>query len=81
MTEYVKKIGAAWDKVVLRIDPQGFVKVTSKHGRKGKSSAAPDNLFEVDEDATKLPPSQATIFHNIVVKVLYLVKQARPDAS
>jgi len=57
------------------------VKVPTKRGRKGRSSAAPDNLFKVDEDAEKLSPVRATAFHNIVAKALYLVKRARPDAS
>jgi len=81
MTEYVKEIVAAWDKATPKIDDQGFVKVPTKRGRKGRSSAAPDNLFKVDEDAEKLSPVQATAFHNIVAKALYLVKRARPDAS
>ena len=52
-----------------------------KRGRKGRCTAAPEDLFKVDEDATKLNPDMATAFHNIVAKALYLVKRARPDAS
>ena len=81
MTEYVKEIVAAWDKATPETDEQGFVKVPIKRGWKGRSSAAPDNLFKVDDDAEKLSPVQATAFHNIVAKALYLVKRARPDAS
>ena len=44
-------------------------------------SAAPDDLFKVDEDATKLNSEMATAFHNIVAKSLFVVKRARPDAS
>jgi hypothetical protein len=44
-----------------------------------KSSAAPDNLFKVDEDRDKLPPEKAVEFHNLVAKTLYATKQARPD--
>jgi len=59
MTEYVKEIVAAWDKAAPRIDDHGFVKVKSKRGRKGRSSAAPENLFRIDEDATKLRTAPA----------------------
>lgn len=45
-----------------------------------KTTAAPEDLFKVDKDATKLSPEKATAFHNIVVKAIYLVKRARPDA-
>ena len=48
--------------------------------RKGtKSSAAPDNLFKVDEDCEKLGPAKAKHFHNLVAKMLYATKRARPD--
>jgi hypothetical protein len=38
------------------------------------SSAAPDNLFKVDEDCEKLPPEKAVEFHNLVAKTLYATK-------
>jgi hypothetical protein len=36
-----------------------------------KSSAAPDDLFKVDEDREKLTPEKAIEFHNLVAKTLY----------
>lgn len=44
-----------------------------------KTSAAPDNLFKVDRDSTKLKPPKAKAFHTIVAKTLYATKRARPD--
>ena len=44
-----------------------------------KSSAAPDNLFNVDEDCEKLSPDKAKVFHNLVFKKLYTTNRARPD--
>jgi hypothetical protein len=44
-----------------------------------KSTAAPENLFKVDEDCEKLSPRMAKIFHNLVAKTLYVTKRARPD--
>jgi hypothetical protein len=76
MIEYVKEIIAAWDKAPKMND--GFVTVTSKRTKK---CAAPEDLFKIDEDATKLGAEFSTAFHNIVAKALYLVKRARPDAS
>ena len=44
-----------------------------------KSSAAPENLFKVDEDLEKLSPDKAKGFHNLVAKTLSTTKRARPD--
>lgn len=44
-----------------------------------KSSAAPENLFTVNEDCEKLSHDEAVAFHNIVAKTLYATKRARPD--
>ena len=42
-------------------------------------SAAPDNLFKVDDDCWKLKPKKAKEFHNLVAKTLYATKHARLD--
>jgi hypothetical protein len=44
-------------------------------------SAAPDNLFVVNEDCNKLSNEAAAAFHTIVAKSLYITKRARPDIS
>jgi hypothetical protein len=44
-----------------------------------KSSAAPVNLFTVNEDCEKLADNKAVEFHNIVAKTLHVTKRARPD--
>ena len=80
MVDYVKDVVDAWDKVRGAPDEEGFKLVQPKR-KKGRSSAAPDDLFKIDEDSEKLHPKSATAFHNIVAKALYLVKRARPDAS
>ena len=46
-----------------------------------KRTAAPDNLFVVDEDYEKLSMGAAASFHTVVAKLLYISKRARPDAS
>ena len=50
-------------------------------GRKRIATAAPDDLFKVDEDAMKLDPPKAKAFHNITAKMIYVTKRARPDIS
>jgi hypothetical protein len=66
MIPYIDEILNAFDKA----DPTA----------KGvKQSAAPDNLFKIDEDCEKLMPARAVQFHNIVAKTLYATKRARPD--
>ena len=46
-----------------------------------KSSAAPSNLFEVDEDSEKLSLRKAEAFHGPVAKILFTTERARPDAG
>jgi hypothetical protein len=46
-----------------------------------KTSAAPVNIFKVDEDCEKLSPKRAQEFHTIVAKTLYVTKRARLDTS
>jgi hypothetical protein len=80
MVDYVKEVVAAWDNAPKPKD-DGFKIVESKRTKKARTSAAPEDLFKVNEDAIKLDVEQSTAFHNIVAKALYMVKQARPDAS
>ena len=68
MFDYIDEIIAAFDEAY----PEFKDKDT-------KSSAAPNNLFVVDEDCKKLSPDKAVAFHNIVAKTLYATKRARPD--
>lgn len=79
MVDYLKEVVAAWDKAP-KLTNDRFTVVKSKRGRKSRSSAAPEDLFKVDNDATKLNTEMSTAFHNIVAKALYVVKKARPDA-
>ena len=80
MFGYVDEILAAWKAADQTTDEEGFKTVDSSK-RKTKSSAAPENLFVVDEDCKKLSPVKAKAFHNIVAKALYVMKRARPDIS
>ena len=64
--EYIEEVITAFDKA----DPGGG---------NSKTSAAPTNLFRIDEDCAKLLPAKAKAFHNIVAKTLYATKRSRPD--
>ena len=77
MYDYVDSILEAFDDAVKKCN-DGYLKVGK---RRSKSSAAPDNLFVMDEDCEKLSDDVAASFHTIVAKVLYVTKQARPDTS
>jgi hypothetical protein len=66
MYEYIEEIIVAFDKA----DP---------NGGGSKTTAAPVNLFRIDEDCKKLDTKKSTEFHNIVAKTLYATKQARLD--
>jgi hypothetical protein len=66
MFEYIMEIIAAYDKA----DPKGSGT---------KTSAAPENLFKIDDDCKKLDPVKSQEFHTLVAKTLYATKRARPD--
>jgi hypothetical protein len=66
MFDYVNEIINAFDNA-------------EPNGGGTKSSAAPDDLFKVNEDCEKLLPEKAVEFHNLVAKTLYSTKQARPN--
>ena len=46
-----------------------------------KSSAAPKDLFVIDEACAKLPVKKAELFHSLVAKILFATKRARPDTG
>jgi hypothetical protein len=68
MFDYVDEILMAFDKAELK-------------GGGTNSSAAPKSLFKVDESCNKLKQDKAVDFHNLVVKILYATKRARPGQT
>lgn len=44
-----------------------------------RCSAAPSDLFKVDEDSVKLDAKMKERFHHLVAKMLWATKRARPD--
>jgi hypothetical protein len=74
MVDYVKNIVMAWDKASDGIELDVF-KIKYRRSS-GEPTAAPSNLFTVNEDLAKLPEKQKAAFHNVVAKALYVAKQA-----
>jgi hypothetical protein len=66
MFEYINEIISTYDE-------------TGPKGGGTKTSAAPENLFRIDEDCEKLDYVKSKQFHNLVAKTLYATKRARPD--
>jgi hypothetical protein len=77
MLKYVDEIIGSWDKACSELNDR--YKAVS--GCKRIATAAPDNLFKVDDDAVKLDHARAKAFHNITAKGIYVTKRARPDIS
>ena len=75
--DYVDEIIESCDKACSELD-DGYMVVS---GCKRIATAAPDDLFKVDEDAVKLEHAAAKSFHNITAKVIYVTKRARPAIS
>ena len=57
---------------------KGFIKVKRKRS-KSQLTAAPKDLFVVNEQCEKLPKPQQEAFHCVVAKSIYLWKHGRPD--
>jgi hypothetical protein len=79
MIDYVDEIVVAYDKALTKLS-DGFSAVKKKLSI-ARTSAAPGDIFVVNEDAEKLSEDGATAFHNLVAKTLYVSKPARPDVS
>jgi hypothetical protein len=62
--EYVDEIVGSWDKACSELN-DGYNIVS---GCKRIATAAPNDLFKVDEDAVKLDQVRAKAFHNIMAK-------------
>ena len=63
MTEYLEKI---------------MIELPDKYKGAAVTPAA-NHLFEVNENAKKLPEDGAQVFHSMVAKLLFLSKRSRPD--
>jgi hypothetical protein len=77
MIEYVDDVIKSWDEAVTKLD-DGFKNVT---GRTRIATAAPVDLFKVNDDAVKLGADKSKSFHSIVAMMLYVTKRARPDTA
>ncbi len=77
MLKYADEIIGSRDKAWSELD-DGYKAVS---GPKRIATAAPNDLFKVDEDAVKLDQARAKAFHNITAKGIYVAKRARPDIS
>jgi hypothetical protein len=74
MIPYVDEIIGAWDKA-CEDSQDGFQQVKCQR----ILTAAPEDLFKVDDDASKLCSVMAKDFHSIIMMTLYVTKRARPD--
>ncbi len=77
MHDYIDKILQAYDLAIK--DNDNRYQIVEK--RRAKTSAAPNNIFVVNEDCMKLSNEAAAAFHTIVAKALYVTKRARLDIS
>ncbi len=77
MHDNIKGILHAYDLAIKDHD-NGYQIVEKCHA---KTSAAPDNLFVVNDNCEKLSNKAAKAFHTIVAKALHITKRARLDIS
>ena len=66
MLSYIEEIITAFDKA-------------DQKGKGTKSSAAPNNLFVVNEDCKKIDQEKIVEFQDLAAKTLYATKRSRPN--
>ena len=76
MINYIQDVIKEWEDSTSKLD-DGFERVIKRQ----IATAAPDDLFKVDEDQVKLGKEKAKYFHRIVAMMLYVTKRARPDTA
>ena len=77
MIDYIDDVINTWNEACAKCD-EGFELVSK---RQKIITAAPDDLFKVDQDAMKLGLAEAKYFHRIVAMMLYVTKRAWPDTA
>ncbi len=77
MHDYIDGILQAYD-LAIKDHGNGYQIVERRHA---KTSAAPDNLFMVNEDCKKLSNEAAAAVLTIVAKALYVTNRASLDIS
>jgi hypothetical protein len=77
MIDYVVDVIKAWEDATTKLD-DGFEHVAK---RQRIATAAPDDLFKVNDDQVKLGTLKAKNFHSFVAMMLYVTKRARPDMA
>jgi hypothetical protein len=80
MIKYVEDICEVFKQAQSKYN-DGFVEVKPKKRNRSSSqiTAAPKNLFVVNEECEPLNDSDRESFHSIVAKSLFVAKRARPD--
>jgi hypothetical protein len=77
MINYIQDVIKEWEDATSKLD-DGFERVIK---RQKIATAAPDDLFKINEDQVKLGKEKAKYFHRIVAMMLYVTKRARPDTA
>ena len=77
MIEYIDDVIKEWEEATSKLD-DGFEHVIS---RQRIATAAPEDLFKVDDDQVKLGTVKSKYFHKIVAMMLNVTKRASPDTA
>jgi hypothetical protein len=80
MVKHVDDIIETWKKAQSTFDG-GLIKSKRKSRSSTQITAAPKDLFDVNEECEALQKSDREAFHKVVAKALYVAKRARPDIS
>ena len=79
MSRYVEDLCDTFKQAQLTLDG-GFIEVKKRSRSSTQLTAAPKNLFVVNEECEPLSDAARVMFHSIVAKGLYFSKHGRPDA-
>ena len=81
MYKYLDNIQKTFDEAVKSLKESDGFTLVARCKNKATATAAPTDLFEVNEECEKLDKKAAKACHTIVAMILFVSERVRPDAS
>ena len=78
MPKHLKDVQDTYDAAQAKFNDD-FIVVKKRTRSKNQLTAAPIDIFVVDQECKKLPQEQREVFHCLVAKLVFVWKRVRPD--
>ena len=78
MPKHLQDVQDTYDAAQAKFNDD-FIVVKKRTRSKNQLTAAPIDIFVVDQECKKLPQEQREVFHCLVAKLVFVWKRVRPD--